>query len=198
MFRAFLWTVAFSCVLAGCSSPEGELKATPRVARVGQLVVIDAGHALGESAPAWHIQPATENFKVVGRTAFFSAEAPGSYTVFVAKVSWLRPRIEAVTIIVGADDLSLRVREWCDIKNKDDIRTAAQNFLSVAARIRSGQLRTPEEIIEATVAGNRSLKEDWSKFGEKLRAWLNSQQSIDHARVWETIGQTLMELASDG
>ncbi len=54
----------------------------PKSYQVGDLVVLDATDSVAARLN-WTILPKTKNFKIVGKTAYFSSSAPDRYTVIV-------------------------------------------------------------------------------------------------------------------
>ena len=74
--------------------------ATPESYSVGDLIVIDAEESIAEQLQ-WTILPETENFKIVGNTAYFSSPNAIRYTVILSatnggtlatKVFYLNPQ----------------------------------------------------------------------------------------------------------
>lgn len=72
----------------------------PKSYEVGDLVVLDATSSIAEQLQ-WTILPKTKNFKIVGKTAYFSSSAPDRYTVIITatnnrtlatKVFFLNPK----------------------------------------------------------------------------------------------------------
>ena len=54
----------------------------PKSYQVGDLVVLDATDSVAARLN-WTILPKTKNFKIVGKTAYFSSSAPDRYTIII-------------------------------------------------------------------------------------------------------------------
>lgn len=76
----------------------------PENYQVGDLVVLDATESISERLQ-WTILPETKNFKIVGKTAYFSSSTPDRYTVIITatnsgtlatKVFFLEPEIRNI------------------------------------------------------------------------------------------------------
>ena len=83
-------------------SPVAEIKLTePSSYIIGELIVIDAEKSPG--VLQWTILPETQNFKIVGKKAYFSSSSSTRYTVFISgtiggtlatRVFFLSPKVE--------------------------------------------------------------------------------------------------------
>jgi hypothetical protein len=173
-------------------------------ARVGQLVLLDASESRVDSFK-WQVTPTTPNFMVIdcGRRAFFSGESPGTYTFWVAGALDKTVDLQSFSVVVGESPLKTKLREWWAlVPNKQATRTVAATFLSVSQQINAGLLKTPDDVIRATAAGNRGIV-GWESFGEALRQYLNEESKAgrlsdmpSHAALWFQIGTILEELAN--
>lgn len=64
-----------------CSDVKINLSA-PKNYQIGELVVLDATESISKRLQ-WTILPKTQNFKIVGKTAYFSSSVPVRYTVII-------------------------------------------------------------------------------------------------------------------
>jgi hypothetical protein len=111
--------------------------------------------------------------------------------------------LQSFSVVVGESPLKTKLREWWAlVPNKQATRTVAATFLNVSQQINAGLLKTPDDVIRATAAGNRGIV-GWERFGEALRQYLNEESKAgrlsdmpSHAALWFQIGTILEELAN--
>jgi hypothetical protein len=125
------------------SKKEAEIVVSgPEQFEIGELIEIDATQSVAQSLQ-WTILPETQNFKTVGRTAFFSSTTVRPYTLIITaayqgtlatSILTLNPKINEPKInepkINEPNPIPEKLRELMDggiIKTKDDfILTAKQ------------------------------------------------------------------------
>ncbi len=204
--------------------PDGLVEiVAPDKVKPGELVVLAAdGDATSFS---WQVIPATDNFLQIdgGRRAVFSSGSPGKFMFVLAVAKDGKVEVKTHTIQVGvgspaptpgptptpgpANDFSMKVVSWCEAvespTKRDDALKLSQSFISVAATISSGVIKTPDEILEVTKTANRAALGDaggqvWAPFLESLRAELNAMGKAGklddadaHAEMWRAIGEAL-------
>jgi hypothetical protein len=208
--------------------PDGLVEiVAPDKVKPGELVVLAAdGDATSFS---WQVIPATDNFLQIdgGRRAVFSSGSSGKFMFVLAVAKDGKVEVKTHTIQVGVsgpsptpgptptpqptDDFAMRVVAWCEAVDsptkRDDALKLSQSFISVAATISSGVIKTPGEILEVTKTANRAALGDagvqaWAPFLESLRAELNAMGKAGklddadaHAELWQAIGDALRSYA---
>lgn len=191
----------------------------PDKVKAGDLVILAAdGDA---DSFSWQVIPATDNFLQIddGRRAVFSSGSPGKFMFVLAVAKDGKVEVKTHTIQVGGgvpaptptpqptDALSMKIAAWCEAVDsptkRDDALKLSQSFISVAATISSGAIKTPQEILEVTKTANRVALGDagvqaWAPFLESLRAELNAlgkagklDDADAHAELWRAIGEGL-------
>jgi hypothetical protein len=109
---------------------------TPDSYVIGELVVLDASNSPG--VLQWTILPETPNFKIVGKTAYFSSSNATQYTVFISGT-------------IGGT-LATKVVFLNPWTNEDEKEKENQNddFLKISKMIDGGIVTTLDDALSAT------------------------------------------------
>lgn len=191
-------------------------------AKIGQLVILDAGESYVDSFK-WEVSPKTDNFIVIdeGKRAIFSGDKPGKYTFWVAGALNKTVDLESFTVTIegvvppepGPTGLEAKIRDWLKLVKSEswasEATAVASSFHSISQQISQGVLRSPDDVIKATAISNRATLGNsgpaWAGFGEELRKELNTMSAAGklpdmptHAALWAQIGTTLEKIANEG
>jgi hypothetical protein len=172
----------------------------------------------------WECLPQTsdsESFGDNNENYVVSFRKPGVYTVIAAiyvegelTIHTQAVTVEGHTIVVDPVDpvipveidvdLSKKVVAWVNKYgvDREQCLALADNFYTVAAKIRSGELLTPGQIITATANLNSDMKLNEGLMAE-LQAYLTSQADVgnlktpkQHLVVWNSIAKGLKDAAN--
>ena len=112
--------------------------------------------------------------------------------------------VDPITPVEIDIDLSRKVVSWVNkySVDREQCLSLANNFDAVAAKIRSGELLTPGQIITATANLNSDLKLSEGLMAE-MQAYLTSQADVgnlktprEHLVVWNSIAKGLRDAAN--
>lgn len=145
-----------------------EIKVTaPDSYTIGELVVLDAEESPG--VLQWTILPETQNFKIVGKKAYFSSSSSTRYTVFISgtiggtlatKVLFLSPVNEPGTDEPGTDES----------ENIEPLVPREPKFDKILKLIDGGIVTTLDDALAATKQLGLEIPE--FKTLEEYKAWL--------------------------
>lgn len=177
---------------------------------IGELVTLDASTSKADEL-IWKIIPATDNFVVDGKVAYFSSTTPIAYTIII--VARRNSNLDCKVFDLPFDKeekekekitftpFELEVKSWLPI-DKVGAKQLAQSFKIVAGTISSGVFDNIDGIILATARANTLALgpnlENWKPFLQKFQNYLemNPPATVkDHAKIWNNLATALEKLS---
>lgn len=194
--------------------------AAPKTGEVGELIRLDVTGSKAQSFK-WILVPESVDFEVYdeGRRAVFSARTAGKYMFIVACASEGSVDVATHTVVIGnspdnpppppTPELTAQIVGWCaDAKvSKDEAKSLASSFRSVASSIAAGVNTTPEDITKATSDANRAALGDaldsWIPVLKQIQGVLRAaaesgklQTASQHQEMWTAIAEALEAYAN--
>ncbi len=188
----------------------------PEGYKIGELVILDASASKADEL-IWKIIPDTSDFKVVGKTAFFSSTKPIKYTLILVarngkdlacriftipydkKVKEVEVEVE---VEVVSSPFEKQVKSWLkDTNRRGAALRLAQSFRIIARTIDSGVFTDVDNLILATAwANTEALSQDleaWKPFLLDFQSYLENNPPTtikDHVAIWVNLAAALEKI----
>ena len=199
----------------------------PPAVRVGDMVILDASHSLGALTYTWRLEPAVHGLIIFdnGKRIAFSNASPGVYlfilavggegsapSIAVHTVELGQPEMAVVQeapsaqVSVPQRDIPAEVASWLNLvespNRNAEARVLAGSFRQVVALIRTGVIRSPDDISAHTGELAKGALGDaivyWAPWFSQLTMLLDelkSQgilESLDHyENAWLNVARVL-------